>query len=176
MESDDDKGFLDYVRRSSGYLKQLGWSDEYRIGVYIRSAREELLRAFDSDDSGDYADIRKYVEDALELLEKALANQSSPQTMSDFGIKARLSLDRVFNPILRRLGRVEKERTYSTAEEREIARIFRRYGTLTWEELADILDVSESTARRRVEPFIERGEIRKLERKKGEKIELEWVK
>lgn len=144
-------------------------------GVYAQAdlGKEKVLNLLDEVDD---ADNDVYIKDALEFADRALQNRSSPEVMKDFCQKAVSSLERFQSGHLRELGRVEKGKTYETAEEREIARIFRRYGTLTWEELADILDVSESTARRRVEPFIERGGVKKLQRKEGEKLELRWVK
>lgn len=120
-----------------------------------------LLMALKNEDSEALEGEKDHLYDAIRFLEDMERN---PELADQFRAQARASLRRfgVKPEISQGLGRVRGP-ILETPELRELYGFFLRHTRGTYKEVGDYLRVSKSTVKRRIEPLLERGLIRKFE-------------
>lgn len=136
----------------------------------IPAATSSLLRAC-REDVGSHD--KNFLVDGLRLLADSNLSKDDLELQGIFLEKARMSIRRFMMApeVSAKLGRL-REPTFRSSSEREIYRYFKRVGRATFKEIEAAFSISESTARRRLQPLIDAGVLDRIDVGSGQPVEF----
>ncbi len=110
-----------------------------------------------------------FLTDAITFLEEAARAQTDEALVAEYLMSAKQSIARFKTPdvISQKLGRISLP-IFEKPIERQIFRLFKTFGTMTYADLTEQLKLSKSSIKRLLEPLIERGVIIRADTEKGQ--------
>lgn len=130
---------------------------------------QAIMDLIDAISSSNRPDATVHLLDAIKFLEECERSQAEPAIASEYEASARQAIRRFKMPdaLAVKMGRVALP-VFAKPVERQIFRLFKTFGSMTYADLAEHLKISKSSVKRALDPMIERGVIIRSETKPGE--------